>query len=381
MMFEQVSNVLLTEEVPTDDGGEGEEEHADCDEDCAEVAICALERSLSQLSSGQRLVVFLQLAGAQYGESSQVQNDQSIDEYRADRNQTLVARMVNLCYRMRMWGRTHTSFVGEQAAGNAKLDRGGYRNAGEAAQSSTRIERADKDLTERFREVADVHDDQNQSAQDVEDCHDWNQFLSYGRDTADAAQEDKASQDSDDDTNDPGRNAERALEGRTDRVGLYHVAEQTEGDRDQNRKNNSQDLTKGALVSGADVVSRSAGYLAVFIDGLIFLCQRRLNEDGGHTEDSGYPHPEDSARAAHYHRGGCTGQVTGTYLRGNRGSQRLEGGHTVLARLSAAEVDAAEYGLQRLTELHELHAAQLDGKPDTGTNQEHNQNLTRHYAL
>ena len=139
MMFEQVSNVLLTEEVPTDDGGEGEEEHADCDEDCAEVTVYALKSSLGQLSSGQRLVVFLQLAGAQYGESSQVQNDQSIDEYRADRNQTLVARMVNLCYRMRMWGRTHTSFVGEQAAGNAKLDRGGYRNAGEAAQSSARI--------------------------------------------------------------------------------------------------------------------------------------------------------------------------------------------------------------------------------------------------
>lgn len=84
-MFEQVSNVLLTEEVPTDDGGEGEEEHADCDEDCAEVAICALECSLSQLSSGQRLVEFFQRSGAEDGERSQVQNDQGIDEYRADR--------------------------------------------------------------------------------------------------------------------------------------------------------------------------------------------------------------------------------------------------------------------------------------------------------
>ena len=380
-MFEQVSNVLLTEEVPTDDGGEGEEEHADCDEDCAEVAIYALERSLSQLSSGQRLVVFMQLAGAQYGESSQVQNDQSIDEYRADRNQTLVARMVNLCYRMRMWGRTHTSFVGEQAAGNAVLDCGGYRNAGEAAQSSARIERADKDLTERFREVADVHDDQNQSAQDVEDCHDWNQFLSYGRDTADAAQEDKASQNCYDDTNDHWINAEGAVERSTDRVGLYHVAEKAECQRNQDRKDNRKYFAERTFVSSADVVSRSAGYLAVFINGLVFLCQRRLNEDGGHTEDGGYPHPEDSARAAHYHRGGSTGQVTGTYLRGNRGGQCLEGGHTVLACLCTVQVDAAEYRFQRFAKLAELNAAESDGKPDTGTNQEHNQNLTGHYAL
>lgn len=63
------------------------------------------------------------------------------------------------------------------------------------------------------------------AAQDVEDCHDWNQFLSYGRDTADAAQEDKASQNCYDDTNDHWINAEGAVERSTDRVGLYHVAE------------------------------------------------------------------------------------------------------------------------------------------------------------
>ena len=40
-------------------------------------------------------------------------------------------------------------------------------------------------------------------------------------------------------------------------------------------------------------------------------------------------------------------------------------------------VSAAEYRKK----IAELNAAESDGKPDTGTNQEHNQNLTGHYAL
>lgn len=57
MFAEQVSYVLLTKEVPADDGGECEEEHTDCDEDCTEFTKACGECSLSQSSAGQVLVV------------------------------------------------------------------------------------------------------------------------------------------------------------------------------------------------------------------------------------------------------------------------------------------------------------------------------------
>lgn len=63
------------------------------------------------------------------------------------------------------------------------------------------------------------------------------------------AQEDKASQNCYDDTNDHWINAEGAVERSTDRVGLYHVAEKAECQRNQDRKDNRKYFAERTFVS------------------------------------------------------------------------------------------------------------------------------------
>ena len=275
-----------------------------------------------------------------------------------------------------MWGRTHTSLVGEQTTSNTVFDSLRYCYTGKTTDSSFWIKCTDKNHSEYIWQLTDVHDDQNKGTDDVESCHDWNQLLSYRCDTSNAAQEDECCQDSYCDTNEQRVDTECALESVTNRVGLYHVAEEAQSQDNKDCKCTCQNFTQSAFVSCADVVYRSSGYFAGFVGCFKFLCQGCLYEDGSHAEDCGYPHPEDSTRTTHYHCGCSTGKVTCTYLSSNRSCQRLERGHTVFACFSAVEIDVAENGFKSTTELSKLYTAQTDGEPQTSTYQKYYQQFT-----
>ena len=88
-----------------------------------------------------------------------------------------------------------------------------------------------------------------------------------------------------------------------------------------------------------------------------------------HAEESGKPHPEDGAGTAHGNGRGNAGEVAGADLCGNRSGERLEGTHTVLARLIAKECDAAEDLAEGLSEAADLNETQLDGEINASAHQ------------
>ena len=188
-----------------------------------------------------------------------------------------------------------------------------------------------------------MHNDQNESTKDVENSHDWNEFLCNGCDTTNTTQENKASQNCYNDTYINWIDTKCAFKCSTNGVCLYHVSEETKSQCDQNCEDSSQNFTKCAFVSCADIVNRTPGNLPSIVNCLIFLCKRCFYEDGSHTEDSGYPHPEDSTRTTHYHSSCSTSQVTCTYLSSNRSCQGLEGRHTVFASLFTVQFDVTKY--------------------------------------
>ena len=110
--------------------------------------------------------------------------------------------MFHSCYSVSVWGRTHTSLVREQTTSNTVFDSLGNCNAGEAADCCARIECANENLSECFWQLTDVHEDQDQGAQNVEGCHDWNNLFSNRCDTANATEENECSQNSNYNTND-----------------------------------------------------------------------------------------------------------------------------------------------------------------------------------
>lgn len=87
----------------------------------------------------------------------------------------------------------------------------------------------------------------------------------------------------------------------------------------------------------ADVVDRTAGNVALVVRGLVLLRENRLAVDGGHAEECTQPHPENRARAAGIQCGSRACEVAGADLRRDRGGQRLERTHAVLARLLTVE--------------------------------------------
>ena len=141
------------------------------------------------------------------------------------------------------------------------------------------------------------------------------------------------------------RDAECGLERRADRVGLHHIAGEAERKDNREREKAREELAEFARKARADVVDRAARDVTILIRGLVFLGEYGLAVDGGHAEERGNPHPEDGARAARIERGGCARDVARADLGRDRGGECLERAHAVLARLFAAEREAAEQAL------------------------------------
>ena len=118
--------------------------------------------------------------------------------------------------------------------------------------------------------------------------------------------------------------------------------------------------------------------MAGLVGGLVLLGQAGLAVDGGHAEEGGHPHPENSSRAAGDHGGGTAGDIAGAHLGGDGGGHGLEGAHALLARLLSVEVDAAEQALEAGPELAHLNETGADGENNAGAHQQVEQQTVPH---
>ena len=273
--------------------------------------------------------VGLKHTGDDDNDSSQGGKHHGADEYRHDCQLSLLNRMINSCLCMSVRCRTKTCLVVEKASCNTKLNSFLYCDTEGTAGYCSRIESAYKDHLQGIRDCRKVCNNDDQSTDEVEDSHDGNQLLSYGTDTGYAAGKDDQCKCCDHDTacqlivgNMLSHELEACsyickecrMECITDGVCLYCVTEKSQSQSDQNCEDTSQYLTEGTLVSFTDVVHRSADVASVgkLLSGS--LSQNCLAEDGSHTKECGYPHPEYCTRAAGCDSRSNTGDVTGTYL-------------------------------------------------------------------
>ena len=152
------------------------------------------------------------------------------------------------------------------------------------------------------------------------------------------------------------------MESITDGIGLHHVAHEAQSKGDRNCKKRSHEGTEFPLERGLDVINRSSGDFTRFIGLLVLLRQHCLTINGGHSKESGHPHPEHSAGAAGSQSCGTAGNVTCTDLGSNRGRQRLEGAHTLLACSLTYQLDIAEGPAHTLAEFSNLDKSGADRK-------------------
>ena len=371
LVAEQRLYVLLTEEIPADNGGKREEQHADRNKCAAERAEGGGEGSLCELGALQAVrSARIEHAGGQDDHRGQRQYNKGVDEYGNDGDLALILRTLYLGQRVCVRRGAHAGLVGEQTACNAVAHRLTNGDAGCAAEDGLRVKCRNKDGLERRDDRRMVEAQDDHAACHVEQRHDRDDLLGNGSDTADAAEEDERRDDRADDADNDLRCAERGLEGNADRVCLYHVAGEAEGENDSDREEAGKELAEAALEACTDVVDRAAGNVTLVVGGLVLLREHGLTVDGGHAEERRQPHPEDRARAAGIQCGSRARDIAGADLRRDRGGQRLERAHAVLAGLFTVEREVTEQVLPACAELADLNEACADGKHDAGTYEE-----------
>ena len=384
-LTEEISHVDLAEEVPAKDGGESEEEQADRDEhraralakDDAESGlgkVGLLEHVLRRSRAAAMERAALGVEGGDDDEGVEREDHEGVDEHADHGDDALLVGILDVGLRVGVRRGAHTGLIGEQAALGALGDRGLEGVADTAADDGLGLEGILEDHAEGGGDVFDAGAEDHQTAQQEDTGHNGDQLLGDGGKTLHTAQEDDGADDDQDDTHDPGGDAESRLHGGADGVGLDHAAHEAKGQDDGDSEETRQELAESALERGGDVVDRAALDVAVRLNDTGLLGQGSLGIDGGHAEEGDDPHPEDGAGAAGEDGAGGTHDIAGAHLGGDGGGQRLEGGHAAFLG-AAAEVHLTEKLFHALAEATDLDKAGLDRVPQAHTHQQEDEDI------
>ena len=270
--------------------------------------------------------------------------------------------------------RTHTSFVGEQAALGTLADGSLNACAKGTAQDGLRLESILEDHAERSGQILDAGNQDHQASQQEDGSHNRHQLFTNSCQALHTAQENDTADNYQNDTNDPGRNAKGRLKGRADGIGLHHASHEAQSQNDGNREETGQEFTKTALKSGSNVINRTAVDRAVFVNNAGLLCQSCLRINRSHAQECDDPHPEDGAGAAGQDGAGCANDVTGTHLGRNGSRQSLERGHAALL-LTAPQGQITKDLLHALAKAANLDKTGLNGIPQTDRHQQNDQDI------
>ena len=239
LLAEEVGHVDLAEEVPAQDRGEGKEEEAHRDEHIARaLAEDRAERALGEVglivdgadgrfaAAGERTVSRVERGDDD--ERVEREDDEHIDEHADDGDDTLLVRRFNACERVSVGRGAHTGLVGEQAALGTLGDRGLDGVAEAAADDGLRLKGVLEDEADGLGGVLDAGNEHDETADKEHGRHDGDDLFRHGRKALYAAEEDESADSDEDEADDPGRDAEGGLHGRTDGVGLHHAAHEAE---------------------------------------------------------------------------------------------------------------------------------------------------------
>ena len=287
---EEELGVLLGEEVPADDGGEGKEEQADGHEGIAQGAEAGGEGLLGELDARGLAV---EDSGGEDDQGSHVQHDEGVNEQAAQGDHALLGRMLDLGHGVRVGRGTHAGLVGKQAPLDPLAQRRLERIPETASQQSFRCKRVFENAEESLGQITDAHNDHRQAAEQEKYCHKWRDFLRDMHQPNHPADQDQRGEERQNRSRCTCRDAECGLTGGTDGIHLDHAPHAAERQDDRYSEKSRQEDPEFAGKGFSDVVDRSASDRSVRHDDLGFLGEHRFRVDRRHRKEGYHPHPED----------------------------------------------------------------------------------------
>ena len=263
---------------------------------------------------------------------------------------------------------TQTGLVGEDAAGEA-LTHGDHDGvAKDTAAHSLKAECGSEDGAESSGDVRGAQDDDADTGGHVEHGHEGNQERGDLADALGTAQNHDADDDGQQHAGELRLQAEQAVHGAGDLAGLSDVADTEGGQTAQNGEDDSQGLPALAqtvldVVHGAALID-TLGVLLAELHG-----QDDLGVLGAHTEESGDPHPEHGAGAAHEDGAGDAGDVAGADGTGQSGTDCLEGAQVFAGVIFLLGEQGTQSVLHDEAEPADLDPAGAEGQEDAGADQ------------
>ena len=224
---EQEADIGFAEVVPADDGGKGEEGQTDGEQLRTETREGFVKRQLGNCSAGFAGQIGI---GQQDNQRGCRADHQRIDKNTDKCSHTLLYRVFDVGGRMSVWGRTHTGFIGKQAACHTEADCLAHTDTGRTAQYGFRIEGSDKNIVEHRNDVVGEFEQNNHRAQNVNHRHKRHDKLRDTGNAVDAADDDQAGEYSQSNADSHRRNIESQIHGRGDGVGLGRITDETQRD-------------------------------------------------------------------------------------------------------------------------------------------------------
>jgi hypothetical protein len=258
-----------------------------------------------------------------------------------------------------------------------------FENAEQVREMQTQINAT---FETAMAKVLDVDDYNDQSSEDVNNSHEWDESFCNSSDSLDAAEEYDGNEDHDDNTdhNAGYRNClseknysaclniaaecvDAGVDRGSDRIDLCHVTD-TESSESSEYAEQAAEPFPALAEAVLDVVHRAAYPVAFDVLLTIVNCEKYLGVLCAHSENSGEPHPEYSTRAACEDSACNTGDITGTYSGRQRCGYSLERSYLTFSSILLLEnlTKCVLHGESKPCELDESHA---DTKIDTAANQ------------
>ena len=370
--------------APAEGGGVGEQQDGHGDELGAETAESRRERPAHQrivlhaCEDSAALEVYH--AGGQDDEGCQGADHHGIGEDLKHAPHALMHRLLDVGGRVDHDRRAEAGFVGERAALEAPGDGLADAVAQRAAACSVEVECTLEDRRQCRRDIARVHDHDDERTCNIEQCHQRHQLFRDSGHPLESADDDEGRH----------RHQRKAggevwqMEGRVHVAGngvyLAHVADPERREDAEAGKQDSQHPahrpTAGLCTQTVgQIIHRAAVPLAFFVLAAVVDAQHVLRKAGHHAQKGHDPHPEDGARAAGDDGRGHAHDVAGAdgACQCRTHALELADGHVFLAGVGGDVLigkNSTNGMLEPVAHPPELEKAGADAEPQAGAEQQ-----------
>ena len=257
---------------------------------------------------------------------------------------------------------TKTCFIGKDTAGYTFFQ-AEEETSDHTAGDGSRVKSSVNDIMEYSRNSLKIQYNHTDRKNDVQQCHERNQFFGDTSDSFDTAKQNHTDKKHDHNTKNQiqrfgcrFRNDVEIDQSSVDRsrdcIYLCGISGTENGQYTEGGIKNCKDLPFLAQ-SVFDVVHRTADIITLFISFAEMNGKCDLSEFRAHSKDCGDPHPEHGTRTADRDRTGDTGDISGTDRSGEGRTDSLERSHGAVRSFLLFE-NSSERGFQCIREFANL---------------------------